>query len=271
MTVAILGVGLIGGSIGKGLMHCNYSERILGLDTCAETLSRAIETKCIHDALDIRQHAKEVDLWVLAADPIGIVSWLERLPSLISDTAVVTDVCGVKQSISSAVPSSMAEQFVGGHPVAGKQRGGIENADACLFEGAAWVICPERASAYSLRKVEQLIYALDAVPVPMSPADHDLHLALLSHAPNILANILWRHGSTLPLVRIAGGSWQDLTRVAGGDPALWEQVLLHNREFVADELAKLCEDLRSCEVALRNQDHEALHEIFRVARDLDES
>lgn len=271
MTVAILGVGLIGGSIGKGLMHCNYSERILGLDTCAETLSRAIETKCIHDALDIRNHAKEVDLWVLAADPKGILSWLERLPSLISDSAVVTDVCGVKQAICEVIPTSFAEQFVGGHPVAGKQRGGIENADGTLFEGAAWVICPEQASAYSVRKIEQMIYALDAVPVPMTPADHDHHLALLSHSPNILANILWRHGSALPLVRIAGGSWQDLTRVAGGDPALWEQVLLHNRECVADELARLCADLKACEEALRNQDREALHEIFRVARDLDES
>lgn len=266
MNVAIIGVGLIGGSVGKGLISSGFAENVYGLDTCPQTLGEAIEREAIHDVLDVAGQSKTIDMWVLAAPPEGIRAWLDRLVNLVHPETIITDVASVKGSICDAVPAPLRKSFLGGHPMAGKERGGIENSVDNLFQGKHWILTPIGAPAVLERRAEQMVYALDAIPVYMSAEDHDAHVALLSHVPNILANVLQVFSRDLKSPEIGGGSWNDLTRVAGGDPRLWEQILLHNGPKVSEVLGALKLEIERLETAVREGDAAKVQELFHRAQ-----
>lgn len=258
MNVAIIGVGLIGGSIGKGLISSNVAERVFGLDTCPGLLERAIEVKAIDEVLVATEHAPIIDLWVLATPPNAAMNWLERLPALVTDQAAVTDVVSVKNAIDRHVPDRMRRCFVGGHPLAGHANSGLEFATGDLFADRLWVLTCGDADPAAVKRVEQMVYALDAKPVVMSPAEHDRTLALVSHLPNILAKVLVAIGDRSGKSHLGGGSWRDLTRVSAGDPKLWAEILLANREEVRTSLAELLQGLHQIDEALEAADVRSL-------------
>ncbi|MBN8689559.1 MAG: prephenate dehydrogenase/arogenate dehydrogenase family protein [Armatimonadetes bacterium] len=262
MKVAVVGTGLIGGSIGKGLLESGLAESVFGFDLDAETLQCALDGDFISEKLDVAEQGPEIDLWVLAVPPNAVSGWLQEIASVARPEASITDCTSVKQSLYSSLPESLTTQFVGGHPMAGHRSHGLEYARADLFEDAFWILTPESSNSESLKKVEQMVYALDAKPICMSPAEHDQHVAMLSHLPNMLANLLSGLGRDLQHEYVAGGSWQDLTRVAGGNPDLWKQILLHNRDDVVKALGELRNRLDAVEEAMKVGDEDALARWF---------
>jgi prephenate dehydrogenase len=190
---------------------------------------------------------------------------VSALPALVSEAlsaageeCLVTDVGSTKRAISSIDD----ERFIGGHPIAGAETSGVENARATLFRGATWYLTPgERSSGVLYERLHSLLARFGARPVAIDAETHDRLLAAVSHLPHVIANVLVSQvaarlrdqGEALPRV---GPSFRDVTRVAGANPAIWTDIYLSNADAIADEIVAMADGLT--EIAGRLRDPDAL-------------
>jgi prephenate dehydrogenase len=240
VKVAVLGVGLIGGSIGLAA-RARLDAEIAGFDPDRELLDRAKELGAIDTAHESVAAAVEGAELVFCAAPVMALPGLiaEALEASGEETAV-TDVGSVKRDVVLSLGSE--SRFVGGHPLAGAETSGVENAHADLFEGARWYLTPTSNTQGTLYdRVQRAIADIGARPQAIEADAHDRLMATISHLPHVIANVLVTQAATalseesehLPEV---GPSFRDATRVAGANPAIWGDIFAGNREAVASEI-----------------------------------
>lgn len=228
MTIGIVGVGLIGGSIGMALKACKH--RVIGFDPKPEHIHKAIERHCIDEGATLEQIGA-ADAVFIAVPPAQVIATLAELePHLGADT-VVSDCTSVKSQILEWVMEhpTLAERFVGGHPMAGHEKSGPSYASEWMFRNAKWILTPtKKTSTAAKERITALVKETGAKPVRIDAAEHDHHVAVLSHLPHIVAAALVELGAEVESPEVAAGSWRDLTRVGGVDPELWSQILAGN-------------------------------------------
>jgi prephenate dehydrogenase len=270
VRIAILGVGLIGGSVGLAARGRAGAE-VVGYDKDAEVLEAALG----RDAINRRAGA--VGDALAGAEACFLCAPMPELPRLLSAAleaapadCVITDVGSTKRSV---VGSSEDERLVGGHPVAGAESSGVENAREDLFDGAAWYLTPgPRSSGLLYERLHHLIAQLGARPVAIDAETHDRLLATVSHLPHVLANVLVsqaagalrREDEPLPQV---GPSFRDATRVAGSSTAIWSGIYTSNAEAIATEIERAIDRLRDVAVSLRDGSVDAIEAWNEAARE----
>ena len=236
--LAIVGVGLIGGSVGLAARRAG-GWHVAGHD--AGGGAAAVERGAIHEAADDPAAATAGADLVVIAVPVGAAA--DVLATVRSSPAVVTDVGSTKRSIVAAAERLGVRRFVGSHPMAGGERGGVAQARADLFEGAACLITPtDRTDADAIATVDAFWRSIGARPIRMTTADHDAAVADVSHVPHVAAAAVAR-AAAAAAVPLGAGGWRDVTRVAGGSPDLWRDILLDNRDHVAAALRRVRADL----------------------------
>jgi len=262
MRIAVLGVGLIGGSIGLAARRRLEAE-VVGCGRSPERLARAVELGAIDRGTDsVAEACADADL-VFCCAPVAVLPQQAReaLAASGAETAV-TDVGSTKGELVGAVGDD--ERFIGGHPLAGAETAGVENAREDLFEGARWYLTPtEQVSGLLYDRLQRAIAALGARPQAIDPEGHDRLMATVSHLPHVLANALASEGSeslTQDSERLpdVGPSFRDATRVAGSNPAIWADIFAGNREAVARSVDSVAERLRRASELIRAGDREAL-------------
>ena len=252
-TVTIVGVGLIGGSIGLALKERRLAKRVIGVGYRRKTLSQALAGDAIDEAtLSVPTGVREADL-VVVATPVSLIP--EKVSEAVRhapDNCVFTDVGSTKRMISRDLRS--VKRFVPSHPIAGSELRGNQAAQADLFEGALCVLTPGRgADGKVLSAVRRFWKSLGMRTVEMTPAAHDALLSVTSHLPHVAAAALvLLTGPTRS--RFAGSGFRDTTRIAAGDPRVWEDVLLSNRDKVADALRSYRHKCGELERILREGD-----------------
>jgi len=262
MKVAVLGVGLIGGSIGLAARQ-RLDAEVIGCGRSPERLQRAVELGAIDRAAgSLEEACAEADL-VFCCAPVAVLPEQAREAlAAAGPEAVVTDVGSTKGELVGAVGGD--ERFIGGHPLAGAETAGVENARADLFEGARWYLTPtERSSGLHYDRLQRALTGLGARPQAIDPAGHDQLMATISHLPHVLANVLaaaaarslTEDSERLPDV---GPSFRDATRVAGSNPAIWADIFASNREAVAGSVDAVAARLREAAELIRSGDREAL-------------
>jgi prephenate dehydrogenase len=268
-TVAIVGVGLIGASIGLAMRQRNLAKNIVGIGRRQASLRVARHNGAVdHTTIDLNKGVAEAEL-VIVCTPVGhIVEYVRQAASHCPERALLTDVGSVKQAIVEALDGGLARacRFLGGHPVAGSEKAGPANASADLFEGRVAILTPTkntRAEDFDL--LSDFWQSLGAVVVKMTPEEHDQALAVVSHLPHIAAVVL---AMTAPeqLFRFCGSGMLDTTRVAAGDPALWRQILTLNRDNVLTALEKYGTNLAALHGALRDNNEKELTRILTLAK-----
>jgi prephenate dehydrogenase len=262
MRVAVLGVGLIGGSIGLAA-RARLDAEVAGYDPDHGLLDRATELGAIDTASGSVAEAVEGAELVFCAAPVMALPGLaaEALEAAGEDCAV-TDVGSVKRDVIAALGSDA--RFIGGHPLAGAETSGVENARADLFDGARWYLTPNANTAGVLYdRVQRAIADMGGRPQAIEAETHDRLMATISHLPHVLANVLVNQAATalseeaehLPEV---GPSFRDATRVAGANPAIWGDIFAGNREAVAAEIDAAVERLTEAARLLREGDRAAV-------------
>jgi prephenate dehydrogenase len=262
MRIAVLGVGLIGGSIGLAARGRDGDE-VVGFDPDPGTLARAVEAGAVDRGAGSTGEACAEAEVVFCAAPVAV------LPELASAAleacgpgAVVTDVGSTKREIVAALGTD--ERFIGGHPLAGAETSGVENARADLFQGARWYLTPtERSGGLLYDKLQRTISDLGARPQAIAAETHDRLMATVSHLPHVVANVLVseaaaelsRDSERMPEV---GPSFRDTTRVAGANPAIWGDIFSTNRDAVAAAIDAVGERLREAAELIRGGDREAV-------------
>ena len=262
MKVAVLGVGLIGGSIGLAA-RARLDAEVAGFDPDGELLERAAKLEAIDSAHDsVASAVSDADL-VFCAAPVNALPGLaaEALAAAGPDTAV-TDVGSVKRDVLAALGSE--ERFIGGHPLAGAETSGVENARENLFDGARWYLTPtQNTGGVTYDRLQRAIADMGARPQAIEAETHDRLMATISHLPHVVANVLVTEAATalseeaerLPEV---GPSFRDATRVAGANPAIWGDIFSGNREAVASEIDRVIARLGEAAELLRSGDREAV-------------
>jgi prephenate dehydrogenase len=262
MRIAVLGVGLIGGSIGLAARR-RLDAEVTGFDPDRELLARAVELDAIDAAGESVAAAVEGAELVFCAAPVKALPGLaaEALDAA-GDDCAVTDVGSVKRDVIAALGSD--SRFIGGHPLAGAETSGVQNARPDLFEGARWYLTPTpKTGGLLYDRVQRAISELGARPQAIEAETHDRLMATVSHLPHVLANVLVTQATTalseeaehLPEV---GPSFRDATRVAGANPAIWGDIFAGNREAVASEIDGVVARLSEAAELLRSGDRDAV-------------
>lgn len=236
--VALVGTGLIGGSIGFALR--GRGVEVVGLDRDADALAAARDLGAIDTSADaIGAVAADVDL-VVVATPVGQIA-TAVVDALDAGAPVVTDVGSVKGPVVAEVEAARPEaaaRYVGGHPMAGSEQTGLVGAAPSLFAGAMWVLTPtERTDPVAFARVREVAATLGAETVAVSPPQHDALVAMVSHVPQLAATTLMdvaaRSGEEhAMLLRLAAGGFRDMTRIAAGNPSIWPDICVANRDAI---------------------------------------
>jgi prephenate dehydrogenase len=240
MRIAVLGVGLIGGSIGLAAREYVEDAEVVGFGRDPERLRTAVERGAIQHAAGSMQEALDGAQLCFACAPVGVLPELVRaaLDASGPDT-LVTDVGSTKQDLVERTPDP---RFVGGHPIAGAETAGVEHARADLFQGAVWYLTPhEQSGGLLYERLHHFVADLGARPVAVDAETHDRLVAVFSHLPHVLANVLasqaagrlLEHGDAL---RQVGPSFRDMTRVAGANTAMWSDIYRSNRTAIIEEI-----------------------------------
>ncbi len=250
-TVAIVGVGLIGGSFGLGLRKAGFEGEILGVSS-APAIAAALQHGAITSEATLEEAARRADVIYLAQPVDRILHTLEQLSPLIERDCLITDAGSTKmQIVAKAADCVPRAQFLGGHPLAGKEQRGVEVADAGLFRGRPYVLtpcCPETPRSETFRS---WLVRLGAELVDMPPEEHDATVALTSHLPQLLSTALAQTLATQDSKSVEvvfGQGLLDMTRLALSDPDLWSSILATNQDAISaaiDNFLRTLAELRN--------------------------
>lgn len=272
-TVAIVGVGLIGGSLAAALKKARVAGRILGVGRQSDELQRAQTLGLIDEAVPLQQAAAQADLLVLAT-PIGaIADILQQMQPDLLPHAVLTDVGSTKLEITRQARVALGSaypRFVPAHPVAGAEKTGPNAADADLFQERNIILTPTPETESSAQRlVRDMWVACGARVLSMSPAEHDELLASVSHVPHFLSSVyMWQVASADNAdlrLRLAGSGFRDFTRIAAGSAEVWRDIFFSNKAAILQELAQVQNAFQQAESALRNEDEQALFDFLEKA------
>lgn len=255
--LTVVGTGLIGASV--GLAAKRAGARVIGWDPDAAALAAAVARGAIDAPAATLQEALDVAELAVVAAPIGsLPAEVVTVLGASGDQTTVTDVGSTKASVIEAAAGS--PRFVGGHPIAGSEARGAENAVEGLFDGATWFLTPTAQTDHERhRLVHGFVTDLGAIPRVIDPVAHDRLVALTSHLPHVLANIVANQAGASrveghdPLAS-AGGALRDMTRIAGSNPRLWVEIFLDNSEAVREALAEHRRRIDEVEDALAEGD-----------------
>jgi prephenate dehydrogenase len=252
--MSIIGVGLLGGSLGLAAKKAVKDCHIVGYGHRAITLGKAIEMLAIDEATqDLTQAVREADCVVLCT-PVGLFDeLLVQMAPALKPGAIVTDVGSTKRSVVSSARKLLPDtvRFVGSHPMAGSEKRGIEFARGDLFEGSVCITTPlPTAAVDAVETIEELWKSMGMRIIRMTPEEHDRRVALVSHLPHAVAAALvaLQDEQTLAL---AGKGFADATRIAGGDGVLWRDIFLENADELRVGITRLREQLDHLESLLR--------------------
>jgi len=266
-TIAIFGVGLIGGSFALALRKAGFSGRILGVSSAA-TLNRALELEVIDAGVPARAGAEEADL-IYLAQPIGIIlKTLTELNEWVRFDAFITDAGSTKHAVVQQAAACLTRaQFLGGHPLAGKERRGLEAADAGLFQNRTYVLTPKSPAELETTAAQEFVNWLQkmgAIPVILDAEQHDKTLAYTSHLPQLastaLAMLLTHNDYTRD--RVFGPALVDSTRLALSSYEIWADILRTNPTWID---AALSGYIRSLELLRRDLNSPEMADHFRSA------
>ncbi len=264
MRIAVLGVGLIGGSVGLAARARLDGCEVAGFDPDRAGLGRAVEEGAVDRAAgSVEEACAGAEVVFCAAPVAGLSALCDAALAASGPQAVVTDVGSTKRDIVAAHAAD--ERFIGGHPLAGAETSGVENARADLFQGARWYLTPKPGSSSGVLydRLQRTVAGLGARVQAIDAEAHDRLMATVSHLPHVVANALvsqaaaelTRDSERLPEV---GPSFRDTTRVAGANPAIWTDIFASNSEAVAEAVEAIAARLGEAAALIRGGDREAV-------------
>ena len=271
MIVGIVGLGLIGGSMAKSIKN-RTAHTVWGADLNSETMTMARMCGAI-DAPLTEENLPQAELILVAIRPGAAIEWVRQHAPLISKSAILVDLCGVKRTVVASI-APVAEQYgfayIGGHPMAGRERGGFTASTEDLYVGASMILTPDKRT--DMRLLETLkAFFLDlgfAGLTFSTPEEHDRIIAFTSQLAHIVSSAYVKSPEAQRRRGFSAGSFQDMTRVARLDEDMWTELFLDDEDFLTKELDELIGHLTDYRNALQDRDAQRLHDLLKEGREL---
>ncbi|MGD8265272.1 MAG: prephenate dehydrogenase/arogenate dehydrogenase family protein [Chromatiales bacterium] len=273
--LAVIGVGLIGGSLARALREAGQVDEIVGCGRSRDNLEKAVELGVIDSySHDIGEAVEEADMIFLAI-PLGVMrDAFEAMKGHLHEKAVITDGGSVKGSVIAdceAVFGEILPNFVPGHPIAGTEKNGVEASFAELYQSRRVILTPvSQTDESAIARVHAMWQYCGAEINRMSPVDHDRVLAATSHLPHMLAfalvDMLSRVDYEEDIFKYAAGGFRDFTRIASSNPVMWRDICIANKDAVASLVESYADEMMDLARAIREDDVETLTRMFMNAK-----
>lgn len=270
MNIGIIGLGLIGGSLAKSI-KARTSHTVFGVDIDKETLMFARICGAMDNTLT-EENLPSCDMILLALTPQAAIQWTTEHASQIPKEAILIDMCGVKRAVCKEI-GALADKFgftyIGGHPMAGKERGGFVNATPDLFEGSSMILIPPKNTAIDLlERSKNLFTDIGFASITFTtPEEHDRIIAYTSQLAHITSGAYIKSPTAQKHRGFSAGSFKDMTRVALLDEKMWTELFFANCDHLTDELELLIENLNDYLNALKSNDKEALCKLLKDGKE----
>lgn len=270
MNIAVVGLGLIGGSVCKAL-KANTFHHIMGIDTDPETIRKALEQGAIDEAID-ESRLSEANLTIVALYPVPTVEFVKKNADKFRKGSIVIDVSGVKGYVVKNCTPVLDEQgviFIGTHPMAGTENSGFDYATATLFQKASYILTPtESTPQIAIDLVSTLGACMGFGQVVIAtPEQHDANIAYTSQLAHVVSNAYVKSPALFRADGFSAGSFLDLTRVAKLNEEMWSSLFLCNKEALLNELNIIINSLGEYRDAMVNDDIDTLREILKTGRE----
>lgn len=270
MNVGIVGLGLIGGSLAKSIKH-RTMHTVWADDIDPETMMFARLSGAIDGVLDEEKLA-DTDILLISVVPNVAVKWLTEHADKIAKKTIVVDMCGVKRTVCSAM-APIAEKhgfmYVGGHPMAGTERGGFVSSTNDLFDGASMILTPdEHSSAQILENLKNFFLDMGFGHITFStPEEHDRIIAYTSQLAHVVSNAYIKSPEAQKRRGFSAGSFKDMTRVARLDEKMWTELFLDNPDYLVEQLEILIDNLNEYLDVIKKGDREKLQALLKDGRE----
>ena len=287
-TIAFIGLGLIGGSLAKGIKRARPDIRIMAYMRTRSKLEQAKKDGIVDVILDgIDEQLKECDLIFLCTPVEYNAQYLSKIRSYLKPGALITDVGSTKTDIHEEIlRQGLTDYFVGGHPMAGSEKTGYENATDHLLENAYYIVTPPEGLdqsgsetgnippkyAENANRIIAVSQTVGAIPLVLNYREHDKVVAAISHLPHLVASSLVNlvkdaDSPAGTMKRVAAGGFKDITRIASSSPEMWEQICMTNVEPIADMLERYIGSLQEILSEIKGHQGEAIYKLFEKSRD----
>lgn len=275
LTFGFIGLGLIGGSIAKGLKRANSNHYIMAYARHQSTLDEALEAGAIDEALPgIGEELSRCD-YIFLCTPVSFnEEYLTAIKPFMKDGAIITDVGSVKTNIHKAVEKLGLEHcFIGGHPMAGSEKSGFRYSTDHLVENAYYVLTPTASSPKEkVEELRDLALSLNALPIILDYQKHDYIVAGISHLPHLIAASLVtlvkeKDTPDQHMKQVAAGGFKDITRIASSSPEMWQQICSTNRENIVSIMDDYIESLKKIRSEVLEDDKKAVFDLFDESRE----
>lgn len=267
-NITIIGVGLIGGSLGLSIKEKKLAGKVIGVGRRQSSIKEAKEKKVLDEAtLNIEEGVKNSDLIIIATPIDKVIRIAKETMRYLSDEAILIDVASTKtdivQKIQRCIP--LNRYYVGCHPMAGSEKKGVKFAKKSIFNNACCIITPtNKTDKKALSKIKHFWEALGSKVMTMSPGVHDKVVATVSHMPHLLAAVLVRQVDKY--IDSSGGSFKDATRVALSNPRMWSDIFIKNKKYILEEIDKIISDLRKFYNLIDNENRQELLNILKEVK-----
>ena len=278
-TIGFVGLGLIGGSIAKAILKVYPNTRILATASRESTIEAAFEERLIDNngLLKIHQFG-QCDI-IFLCSPVKInCDYLRQLKDIVKPDCVITDVGSVKGDITAVARElGMTNQFIGGHPMTGSELTGLEHSSALLLENAYYILTADpEMPVDTYDEFGKYIKSLGAIPIKLTPEQHDEATAAVSHLPHVIAaslvNLVQDNDDDRTTCKtIAAGGFKDITRIASGSPTMWQHIFLSNRQAILKLIDAFKEELDTFRSAIDSSDADAIIKLWSKSKDYRDS
>ncbi|HFC04806.1 MAG TPA: prephenate/arogenate dehydrogenase family protein, partial [Rhizobiales bacterium] len=276
--VCLIGLGLIGSSLGAGIHKFGLASHVAGYARSEQTRQTAAKIGFVDSVHETAaQAAADADLVIICA-PVGAMDNIAReIAPVLKPGCILTDVGSVKRAVIAAIQPHVSNEihFIPGHPIAGSEKSGPESGFAELFINRWCILTPlENADQPAVEKLRDFWVALGSPVEIMDPSHHDSVLAITSHLPHLIAYSIVSTASDLEdvtrseVIKFSAGGFRDFTRIAASDPTMWRDVFLTNKEAVLEMLGRFSEDLSALQRSIRWGDGDALFDLFTRSREI---
>ncbi|CDO02042.1 arogenate dehydrogenase [Oceanobacillus picturae] len=275
-VIVVAGLGLIGGSIAKSVIRDN-GHYVIGYDTNNETLQFALEMGIIHEAAtDLMTVAKRADYIILAAPISETIRLMELLDNVsFEKDIIITDVSSVKRPVMEAAENLVNPHlyFIGGHPMAGSHKKGVQAAKAHLFENAIYVLVSgSTVHTKQVKQLKEILSATNCKFIELNATEHDEMTGVVSHFPHLIASSLvhqarkWQETHQY-LPNLAAGGFRDITRIASSNPVLWQDIFHHNREKMVQLLDEWIKEMSFLKQLVEQKDRKTMISYLEEAQE----
>lgn len=275
MKLAIVGVGLIGGSLSLGLKESDFADFVIGVDHSKQNLEDALELGIINQKAELREAVKEADLIIVSIPVSSSVEVIKNILDLSDSTKIITDMGSTKKNICQIINNHNKRQhFVPSHPIAGTENSGPKAAIKNLFNNRIAIICDEELSDKNKVKViEQMYKSLGMKVIYMNSEAHDLHMAYVSHLSHISSfalgiTVLDKERDESAIFNLAGSGFESTVRLAKSSPEMWNPIFEQNAKNISEALGEYIKQLEKFKYCIDNNQYSGSYDMMKNANDI---